>query len=48
MIEFEKELKKFKPVLEIDQIENGIQENDVQDIVDILKEVIAKMEDRGE
>ena len=48
MIQFEEELKKFKPLLEIDHIEHAIEEKDIKDIVDILKEVVAKMEDRGE
>ena len=36
MINFEEELKKFKPSLEIDQAEEAIYKNDLRDVTDIL------------
>ena len=49
MINFEEELKKFKPSLEIDQAEEAIYKNDLRDVTDILedmmKEVIMQVDD---
>ena len=39
MINFEEELKKFKPSLEIDQAEEAIYKNDLRDVTDILEEL---------
>ena len=38
MINYEEELKKFKPCLDVDEVENAIYTRDLTDIVDILKE----------
>ena len=38
MINYEEELKKFKPCLDVDEIESAIYTRDLTDIVDILKE----------
>lgn len=40
MIDFEEELKKFKPSLEIDDTESAILEDSQTDIVDIMMEVM--------
>lgn len=37
MIQFEKELEKFKPVLEINHIEEHIANEEIKDIIDLLK-----------
>ena len=42
MFDFKKEVAKFKPILEIDQIETAIHNNEVQDIMDLLKDVIRE------
>ncbi|MCL2353208.1 MAG: hypothetical protein FWC69_01105 [Defluviitaleaceae bacterium] len=48
MIDFQKELKKYAPVLEIDNIEGEIaQVGDVEDIVELLQHLSAKNNARG-
>ena len=37
MLKFEQELEKFKPILEIDKIENKIATEDMRDIIDLIK-----------
>ncbi len=39
MINYEEELKKFKPCLDVEEVESAIYERDLTDIVDILKEM---------
>jgi hypothetical protein len=43
VINFEEELKKFKPSLEIDETEDMIATYDTKDIADILNEMIKEM-----
>ena len=38
MINYEEELKKFKPCLDVDEIESAVYTRDLTDIVDILQE----------
>lgn len=45
MINFEEELKKFKPCLEVDEAEEAIYAYDIKDVMDILKEAIKDKED---
>lgn len=45
MIQFEKELEKFKPILDINRIEHEIKEDDIKDLSDLLKEVIDKVKE---
>ncbi len=40
MINFDEEIEKFQPSLEIEQAEDVIQNNDLTDISDILKELL--------
>lgn len=42
MIDFEKELTKFQPLLDIDQIESMIEQDDIKDLIDILKSLEHK------
>lgn len=44
MLNYEEELKKFKPSLEVDQIEEAVYKEDLIDMQDIVKEVMAKKE----
>lgn len=44
MINFEEELKKFKPSPELDEAEDAIYRNDLKDVVDILEEVKKEMQ----
>ena len=40
MLDFEEELKKFKPSLEIEDIESAVYQDDLSDMTDLLREVI--------
>ena len=40
MLNYEEELKKFKPCLDVDEVENAIYSRDLTDVIDILKEMI--------
>ena len=42
MLNFEEELKKFKPCLEVEELENAVYQEDLTDMTDILKEVMQK------
>ena len=40
MLDYEEELKKFKPSLEVDDIENAVYQEDLTDMTDLLKQVM--------
>lgn len=40
MLNYEEELKKFKPSLEVDDIENAVYQEDLTDMTDLLKQVM--------
>ena len=40
MINYEEELKKFKPSLDVDEEENAVYNRDLTDVIDILKEML--------
>ncbi len=40
MIDFEEELKKFQPSLEVEEAEDAIYSQDLTDMTDILKEML--------
>ena len=42
MLNFEEELKKFKPSLEVEDIENAVYQEDLSDMTDILREMKKK------
>ncbi len=42
MLNFEEELKKFQPSLEVDDIEEAVYQEDLTDMTDILREVIEQ------
>lgn len=49
MINYEEELKKFKPCLYVDEIESAVYTRDLTDIVDILQEMLkTEKKDRKE
>jgi len=49
MINYEEELKKFKPCLDVDEIEGAVYTRDLTDIVDILQEMLkTEKKDRKE
>ncbi len=39
MINYDEEVKKFKPSLEIDEVEDAIFKNDMTDISDIIEKI---------
>ena len=39
MIDYEEELKKFKPCLDVEEVESAVYSQDLTDVIDILKEV---------
>jgi hypothetical protein len=46
MIDFEAELEKFQPSLEVEQAEDAIYNNDMTDVTDILKEMMQEMKNK--
>lgn len=40
MINFDEEVRKFRPTLELDQVEEAIYNNDLKDITDIMQEMM--------
>ena len=42
MLNFEEELKKFKPSLEVEDIEDAVYQEDLTDMTDILREMIEQ------
>lgn len=46
MINFDEEIDKFQPSLEIEQAEDVIYNNDLTDVTDILKEVLKGNKDK--
>ena len=44
MLNYEEELRKFKPSLEVDQIEEAVYKEDLTDLQELLKEVMSKKE----
>lgn len=42
MIQFEEELKKFKPSLEVKDIEEAVYQEDLTDIADIVREAVER------
>ena len=48
MINFEEELKKFHPVLELEDAEEAIYNQDLTDMADLLVEMIQESRDKSE
>lgn len=43
MIDFEEELKKFHPSLEVEQVEDNVYRNKPKDVTDLLQEMLKEM-----
>lgn len=43
MIDFEEELKKFHPSLEVEQVEDNVYQNKPKDVTDLLQEMLREM-----
>jgi hypothetical protein len=46
MINFDEEIAKFQPSLEVDQAEEVINNNDLSDITDIIKTMLKDLKDQ--
>ncbi|MDM8124958.1 hypothetical protein [Mediterraneibacter glycyrrhizinilyticus] len=42
MLNYEEELKKFKPSLEVEEIEDAVYQEDLSDVTDLLKQVMEQ------
>ena len=40
MLDYEEELKKFKPSLEVEEIEDAVYQEDLSDMTDLLKQLM--------
>ena len=45
MLDFEEELKKFSPSLEIDQVEDTVYNNNLSDVTDLMDEMLREMKE---
>lgn len=43
MLDFDEELKKFKPSLEVEGIEDAVYKEDLSDISDLIREILSKI-----
>lgn len=43
MIDFDEEIKKFKPSLEVEDAEDAIYNNDVPDITDLINKIVEDL-----
>lgn len=48
MIDFKEELKKYTPVLGLDDVEQGVKQDDIQDIQQLLQKLVKKIENDEE
>ena len=46
MIDFDEEIKKFKPSLEVEDAEDAIYDNDVPDITDLINKIVEDLSDK--
>ena len=44
MLNYEEELKKFKPVLDVDEVESAVYGQDMMDVIDRLRDMRASQE----
>lgn len=42
MLDYEEELKKFKPSLEVEEIEDAVYQEDLTDMTDLLKQMMEQ------
>lgn len=43
MINFKQELEKYKPMLEVEKLEEKIKNDEIHDIVDLLEDIIKNI-----
>lgn len=42
MFDFKEELKKYQPILELDDIESNLQQSQMQDLLDIVQHLLKE------
>ena len=42
MLNFEEELEKYEPSLDVEQVENAVNNNNLTDVTDIVRELISE------
>ena len=47
MIDFEEEIKKFKPCLEVEDAEDAIHNNNVPDVTDLINKILEDARKSG-
>ena len=48
MLDFDEEIKKFQPSLEVEDAEDAIYNNDVPDITELITKIIERVKDNYE
>ena len=48
LLDFKEELKKFKPVLGMDDVEKSIKSDEVKDVMDLLQYLSTKITERSQ
>ena len=43
MIDFKTEIEKYKPVLNVDEVENAVYSDEVKDVIDLLQYITQKV-----
>ena len=46
MLNYEEELKKFKPCLSVDEVEDAIYDRDLTDVIDLLRDMQSTINSR--
>lgn len=46
MLNFNEEIKKFKPSLEVDHIEKDVHDHTIEDLLDIIKKTTQEQSDK--
>lgn len=46
MINFDEEIKKFQPSLEVDEAEDAIYHNDVTDVTEVIDRIVKEITDK--
>ena len=46
MINFEEEIKKFQPSLEVDEAEDAIYQNNTTDVTEVIDKIIREITDK--
>ena len=43
MIDFKKELERYKPIIEVDDIDKSLKTDEVHDIIDLLEDIVKNI-----